>query len=218
MRPNGASDGLRRPAPCSQRHPNRPVRRDRPRPAASGAGRSSPVAAALAVAVAVAVVVLSDRQTLDPREPAGPITTATSSDAAVSVRDGADPQDSGCAADPDTITLQSHEVGVAGVPVGLIELRYSPRCGVSWGRFTPAPAAPPITQRGPHTIHVLVVREESPPRIEPFALRYTGLPVFGNVLNSTRVCVRAEAYFSGPWWREQPSRTGCYRGRTPVHP
>jgi hypothetical protein len=44
---------------------------------------------------------------------------------------GADPEDTGCANDDDVSTVDAREVLLDGLPVGMVELRYSPRCGAS---------------------------------------------------------------------------------------
>ena len=102
--------------------------------------------------------------------------------------------------------------------MGVVELRYSPACGVTWGRFTPATVPVTLGKPGPWRIHVTAVRETTPARVEPFDTSYSGYPVYGNVLHSTTTCVHAEAYFSGPGWHSIADRTACYRGATGVHP
>jgi hypothetical protein len=131
------------------------------------------------------------------------------------IANGADPEDTGCANDPAASTVDAREVNLNGVPVGVVELRYSPKCGVSWPRFTPAdPGYVATAEPGPAEAHLSVVDAEG--HTETFSVRYVGLPVFGNVLNSTRTCVRAEVDLSGPGWRSATGRTGCFRGETEV--
>jgi len=131
------------------------------------------------------------------------------------IANGADPEDTGCANDPEALTVDGREVDLDQAPVGVVELRYSPRCGVSWPRFTPAdPRYAAVAKPGPVEAHLSVVAEDD--HVETFSVQYVGLPVFGNVLNSTRTCVRAEVYLTGPGWRSATGRTACFRGRTEV--
>lgn len=132
---------------------------------------------------------------------------------ALAVIDGADPKDSGCALDPDVVTLDSAEVDYQGLPAGLDELRYSPRCGVAWTRFEPFPKATiPVNA----LIHVDVVRPDSHNLRLPFSIRYSGAPVYGNVMVSTQDCVYAAATIEVAGKLLPESRTHCFRGRTPV--
>jgi hypothetical protein len=136
--------------------------------------------------------------------------------AAAAVADGADPKDSGCADDPAVGTLNSHEVDVDGIAVGLLELRYSPRCGVAWGRITPGPSAPTISRPGPVQFHIEAVRPADGAK-QPFEAVYIGMVSYGNVLHSTGQCVFVSAYFFGPGWTSPPSKTNCFRGTTGQH-
>lgn len=104
---------------------------------------------AVAAAATSTTLTVSARRSASKSNSAGTQVTAPANTVGATIHDGADPADSGCSADPNVVTVQSHEVDVDGVPVGLIELRYAPRCGVSWGRFTPAPQGPAITKPGP---------------------------------------------------------------------
>jgi hypothetical protein len=126
------------------------------------------------------------------------------------VRDGSDPKKSGCSLDPNVETLDSMEVDLNGMPVGLIELRYSPQCGVAWPRFEPFPRA-----RIPDTavIHTDVVRVQ-PENREHFQDPWVGVPIYGNVLRSTEQCVYAAGRIEIAGHVTQESQTHCYRGRT----
>lgn len=132
--------------------------------------------------------------------------------AGLEVADEADPKDSGCAADPDVLSLDNVELALNRRPVGLLELRYSPRCGVAWPRFLPLGDGPPATETT--MVHVDVVRPADNRRAA-FAMPYAGTSVFGNVLRNTRHCVIAEARLVlVPEAGAAPSaRTACYRGR-----
>ncbi len=131
----------------------------------------------------------------------------------VVVADGADPKDSGCALDPAVVTLDSAEVDLGGGPVGLDELRYSPRCGVAWARFTPFPKAViPTTV----VVHVDVVRPATNNQRLPFHATYVGAPVYGNVMNSTEECVYAAVTIDQGPTPMPESRTHCFRGATPL--
>src|SRR5215475_5539142 len=86
------------------------------------------------------------------------------------VVDGADPKQTGCAA--DAVTLDSRGlVYPKGRLAGTVELRYSPRCHMGWTRFSPAPA----TGRGPgDTVTVEIVRPADGVRL-PFTMTYGDL-------------------------------------------
>lgn len=129
------------------------------------------------------------------------------------VSNGADPEDTGCANDSAVDTVDAREVDIDQVPIGVIELRYSPRCGASWPRFTPAdPRYATITKRGPIDIDLIVIADDPQRTSASFTTRYVGLPVFGNMVNSTVFCVRAQAFLHGPGWRSGIGTTGCFRG------
>jgi transcriptional regulator with XRE-family HTH domain len=128
------------------------------------------------------------------------------------VADGADPKDSGCALDPNVVTLDSAEVDYQGMPAGLAELRYSPQCGVGWSRFEPFPQATIPTNA---IIHVDVIRPAAHDLRLPFQARYVGAPVYGNVMRSTEQCIYAAASIEVAGVGLPESRTHCFRGKTP---
>lgn len=175
------------------------------------------VLAAVGAAVVVAVVFRSPPVD-DAPPPASPGSTSAS-EPRQEIVDGADPEDTGCANDPGAVTVDAREVNLDRVPVGVVELRYSPRCGVSWPRFTPGdPRFATIDAQGPVEAHLTAGPDDDPGRAQEFSTRYSGLPVFGNVVNSTRQCVRARARLTGPGWSTTDGVTACYRGMTPVSP
>ena len=130
------------------------------------------------------------------------------------VADEADPKDSGCAAFPDVLSLDHVEMVHDQRPIGALELRYSPRCGAAWPRFTPYGNSPVPAET---VVHVDVVRPADGRRAN-FAMPYAGTSVFGNVLRSTESCVLAEARVVRAQAAEPQvvasARTACYRGRT----
>ncbi|WP_410625907.1 helix-turn-helix domain-containing protein [Amycolatopsis sp. cmx-8-4] len=159
-------------------------------------------AVALVAGLTLAVLLASDQSI-----------NAPEGSSAAGVADGADPEESGCANDPAATTVDAKEVDVDQAPAGVIELRFSPRCGVSWPRFTPAdPRYSTINRPGPIEAHVSVVPVDNQAGAVTFSMKYVGLPVFGNVINSLATCVRAEAYFSGPSWQSTTGKTACYKG------
>lgn len=168
------------------------------------------------LAAAIAVTVITTGVVIAVLEPSGTPSPVAARPPILSVADGADPEDSGCANDSGVVTVDAREVDVDQTPVGVVELRYSPRCGVSWPRFTPAdPRYATITRPGPVTVHLMVVPDQDRAGGVAFSQRYVGLPVFGNVIGSTRNCVRAQAYLTGPGWRSTTGVTACYRGTVP---
>lgn len=115
------------------------------------------------------------------------------------VTSGADPEDTGCANDDDVSTVDAREVLLDGLPVGVVEPRYSPRCGANWPRFTPAdPRYVTIIKPGPVEAELAVIANDQRHTRASFSVAYVGLPVFGNLIESTQACVRAEAYLHGP--------------------
>lgn len=145
--------------------------------------------------------------------PSGQLPNSPTSSSTAGVADGADPEESGCANDPAAATVDAKELDIDQAPAGIIELRYSPQCGVSWPRFTPAdPRYSTITHPGPIEAHVTVIPEGNEAGAVTFSTKYVGLPVFGNVINSLATCVRAEAYLSGPGWKSTTGKTACYKG------
>lgn len=146
--------------------------------------------------------------------PASPtaITSVTPS-ATQAVHDGADPKDSGCALDPDLITLDGAEVDYDGKPAGLAQLRYAPTCGVAWARFEPFPNAAIPTGA---MIHTDTIRPADDNLRMPFQAPYVGAPVYGNLLVSTSNCVLAAAWIEANGQSLPESRTHCFRGKTAV--
>lgn len=192
---------------------------DTPAPSAADSAAAATAEAAPArrrkwpLAALIAAIALATGLTLAalllPDQPANAPETPT----VAGVADGADPEESGCANDPAATTVDAKEVDVDQAPAGVIELRFSPRCGVSWPRFTPAdPRYSTINRPGPIEAHVSVVPGDNQAGAVTFSMKYVGLPVFGNVINSLTSCVRAEAYFSGPSWRSTTGKTACYKG------
>ncbi|WP_431907680.1 helix-turn-helix domain-containing protein [Micromonospora carbonacea] len=160
----------------------------------------------------------ADRPPPAPTPPAGAGSpTSTGPAPAVEVRDGADPKDAGCAADPAVATVDSAAVLVDERVVGMVELRYSPACGASWPRFMPAPAGIPAVPR-PARVVLTVTDGDAPARSRDFTIDYAGISSYGNLLTSTRSCVWAEVRITGDGWTSPPGRTGCYRGATQVRP
>ncbi|NLU79525.1 DUF2690 domain-containing protein [Micromonospora sp. HNM0581] len=135
----------------------------------------------------------------------------------VSARDGADPKDAGCAADPAVTTLDSNAVLLDDRVVGTVELRYAPACGASWPRFVPAPA-PSVPVPSPAQVRLTVTDGDDPTRTAEFSMDYAGISAYGNLLTSTRTCVYALVELSGEGWRSAVGRTGCWRGAAQVRP
>jgi hypothetical protein len=126
------------------------------------------------------------------------------------VKDGADPEDSGCASDPAEYQLDDAEVDYNGLPVGSAQLKYSPGCGVAWARFQPFSKADIPTHIA---IHVDIVRPDDNNERSAFDAPNVGAPVYGNVLLSTSKCVYA-AVWIGDKKSTSETHTHCFRGRT----
>lgn len=182
-----------------------------------GRRRPAIIFATIAAFVLVATLTLSvftNRNSPSASSPRMPSEAARSSPVkgATPPLDGADPVDTGCSLDPAVVVLDSAEVDYSGVPVGLDELVYSPRCGVAWPRFQPFPAA---TIPAGAIIQVYVVRPASRALRVSFQALYVGAPVYGNMLRNTEYCVYAAATIDVKGKKLPASRTHCFRGKTP---
>jgi len=163
---------------------------------------------AVALAVVAAVVIGVVALNTSTREHAGARPTVSA---------GADPEETGCANDDDVSTVDAREVILDGLPIGMVELRYSPRCGASWPRFTPAdPRYATIAKPGPILVELTVTANDDQHTTTSFSVRYVGLPVFGNLIDSSTACVRAEVVVHGPGWRSEVGRTGCFRAESAI--
>jgi hypothetical protein len=109
------------------------------------------------------------------------------------VADGADPKRSGCA--PDAVTLDDRDVIAEGnVFLGSLELRYSPRCRVGWGRFTPDRNADRVA---PREVMITAVRPADGQR-RVFQIDWVGpTPYFGAILLAREGCVSARLDLRG---------------------
>ena len=136
---------------------------------------------------------------------------AASAFGSIQVRDGADPEDSGCARDPGVVLLDTTEVDYEGLPAGSAQLKYSPACGVSWPRFEPFTRGKIPTHAA---IHVDLVRPDDGDQRTAFEAPFVGEPVFGNVLLSTSKCVYAAVRIGGTSTSVPEVHTHCFRGRT----
>ncbi|QOC93147.1 helix-turn-helix domain-containing protein [Micromonospora craniellae] len=157
-----------------------------------------------------------DAAPMDAESPASRSEQPGSATGAPEVRDGTDPKDTGCAADPAVTTVDSTAVLLDDRVVGTAELRYSPACGASWPRFVPVPAAAEVPR--PAQIQLTVRDGDDADRRADFAMDYAGISTFGNLLNSTRTCVWVQVQLSGQSWTSPVARTGCWRGATQVRP
>ncbi|WFE60411.1 XRE family transcriptional regulator [Micromonospora sp. WMMD712] len=211
--PGAVAEAVGPPAEASP--PPVPVDRSRRRLLLPAAG------AGLLLALVVGLASLGWRSADPPPVPTPPAGAGSPTSAgpapAVEVRDGADPKDAGCAADPAVATVDSAAVLVDERVVGMVELRYSPACGASWPRFMPAPAGAPAVPR-PARVVLTVTDGDAPARSRDFTIDYAGISSYGNLLTSTRSCVWAEVRITGDGWTSPPGRTGCYRGATQVRP
>jgi hypothetical protein len=194
-----------------------PADTDKPDPLGSNRAKAYLVIGGGALVVVIAAVIVVVTMTSPDSVSSPPSAQSLPNSVAISqaVADGADPEDSGCANDPAASTVDAREVDVDQIPVGVIELRFSPQCGVSWPRFTPSdPRYSTISRPGPIEAHLSVVPGDNQAGAVNFSMRYVGLPVFGNIIHSTKTCVHAEAYLDGPTWRSTTGQTGCFIGST----
>lgn len=131
----------------------------------------------------------------------------------IQVRDGADPEDSGCARDPAVVLLDTIEVDYKGLPAGVAQLKYSPACGVSWPRFEAFTRSKIPTNAA---IHTDIVRPDDDNVRSAFDAPFVGAPVFGNVLLSTSKCVYAAVWIEENGKKVPEVHTHCFRGSTYV--
>ena len=101
--------------------------------------------------------------------------------------DGSDAISTGC--DADAVTLDHVDVYFpAQYKVGTLELRASPYCGTSWGKFTQAkdlPTTPPLNIK-------ITASRPADGAMRPFALDYVGENIYGDQLISRFQCVFVE--------------------------
>jgi hypothetical protein len=123
----------------------------------------------------------------------------------IGVRDGSDPEVTGCA--PGAVTADS--IDVYDPPehlVGMLQLRSSARCGTSWGRFVPTSA---LTTQPPLELEIDVDRPADGATAK-FQVTYDGLPAYGNMLISLHECVYAELKLMRQGWPSLPPvQTAC---------
>jgi Helix-turn-helix domain/Protein of unknown function (DUF2690) len=124
--------------------------------------------------------------------------------------DGADPKNSGCAA--DGITIDSARIIYPDDRLaGTIELRYSPHCAAGWGRFVPAP-----TGRGPDdTVTIAISRPADRIRL-PYTISYGDQAAYGDILHTAPGCIIASASVVSGGTRSPEVATACLSGPTGV--
>lgn len=104
--------------------------------------------------------------------------------------DGADPRRAGCAADAESLDLQNVK-SEAGETVGMLELRYSKRCLVAWGRFVPNPAVVPAGM-----VELTATRPVDGGSAGWWAAHSDAL-TFGGMLSTRRGCVQTSVRIEG---------------------
>ncbi|MEU7476684.1 DUF2690 domain-containing protein [Lentzea sp. NPDC042327] len=123
-------------------------------------------------------------------------TTPRFAGTAAPVADGADPKESGCAYDPEVTTLDSVEINTAQRNfLGTAELRYSPRCRVAWGRFTPSDR---VTFLRSATVTIAAERPRTTTKGLPYSTEFDGQAVFGNILLTADGCVQVTVTVAAP--------------------
>jgi hypothetical protein len=165
--------------------------------------RLSWVAVVTAVAVAVGVTFAATAASRH-RAPAAPQAFTTSEPAPRfsggrdPVADNADPKRSGCGVPGATIvTLDSVEVNTpAENLLGNLQLRHSPACHASWGKFDPSGRLGYL--RGPTTVTIEAHRPATGTLGTPFTVTFDGQAVFGNMLLDDRGCVEVTVRIETP--------------------
>lgn len=104
------------------------------------------------------------------------------------VADNNDPKKTRCAYDPAVTTLDSVEIDtLAENYLGIAELRYSPRCQVAWGRFTPSDR---MTYLRDATVTIIADRPADHTKGVPYRVAFDGQAAFGNILSTQHACVQ----------------------------
>jgi len=101
--------------------------------------------------------------------------------------DGSDPRATGCQNDR-AIADKVNVYFPAQYFAGVLELRNSPRCGTSWGHFTPTSTlktSPPLTVE-------IAARRPADNVFAPFSIVFDGQDDYGDMLISRYQCVSAE--------------------------
>jgi hypothetical protein len=167
-------------------------------------------AAVLLAGIALAAVLVSN-QSPPASSPASTRFVPHGPLSAQPVIDGADPKRTLCASDPGVRTLDSVEVNTPGEEfLGVAELRFSPRCDVAWGRFTPAPGNLRLTGA---MVTITSRRERDHPASAPFTVQFDGQADFGNILVIRNGCVETTVLVGTPRSGQAQSTTRCLTGR-----
>jgi hypothetical protein len=103
------------------------------------------------------------------------------------ITDDKDPKKTRCSYDPAVTTIDRVEVNTPDEHfLGEAELRYSPRCRVAWGRFTPSAGMAYLKNA---TVSIAAKRPATETLGILYKTRFDGQAVFGNILMATQGCV-----------------------------
>jgi hypothetical protein len=131
--------------------------------------------------------------------------------------DGNDPTESGCA--PGAVTVARAAVRLpaaaiiarmprpAGTAVGLVELRYSPRCHAAWARATPAPGYN-VASLGSVTVTITRRNDDT---YSSFRVAVMTV-VYGDLMLTRGGCLIAGAEFQFAAGGRAAARTPCWAG------
>jgi transcriptional regulator with XRE-family HTH domain len=121
------------------------------------------------------------------------------------VADGSDPTRAGCG--PGAVTLATANVHFpAGQLSGELDLRYSPRCHMAWGRFEPATGWNP----GPGTMVTVWTIRPADEATQAYTVEYGGEAVIGNMLTTAHGCVAAEVSMTRGQAASPVATTVCF--------
>lgn len=140
-----------------------------------------------------------------------PVATAESTSAELAT-DGSDPSETGC--DKDAITVSQVDVVEGEAKAGLLELRNSPSCGTSWGKFTPQLGLSTTPQL---TID-LVAHRPADQAVAPYTIVFPGEGVFGDQLRSTDGCVYVSIVLAREAGDRSVAQTDCVGSATSPSP
>jgi hypothetical protein len=168
------------------------------------------ILAVIAIAVVVSAVVGSlilartsgrtNRQSLTPGVTSSVESPARFVGGQEPVVDNADPKKSGCAADPAGITtLDRVQVNTANENfLGEAQLRHSPGCHASWGRFEPGARLTYLQSTGPVHITITAHRPATGTVGTPYTTAFDGQAAFGNILLDAKGCVEVTIQVDAP--------------------
>jgi hypothetical protein len=137
--------------------------------------------------------------------PGGPASSApvpaTGTASPRTITEDTDPQDTGCDKGQVDTAASARLYGPDRFFVGYIWLRYAPACQAMWPRFEPAAG---LAELGGAKVSIQILRP-SDGRTLRYDTPYLGAFVYGNMLQTSHGCLRAEATVTAPHPTQGPA-------------